>query len=195
MSLKGLVIRESEIYPEMKRAHFACCQCAHTVIVDLENARVKEPEKCQSCHQLKTFELMHNYCQFTDKQYIKIQELPELVSDGETPQSMSVLAYDSNVEQFRPGDRVEVVGIYRANPSKVDNTFGGLRGVFNTYIDLISTVILKENENRITSNTDFSDDQIRKFRNMAMRMDSDNFDMMIIPDLVNSFAPGIFGQS
>lgn len=51
-------------------------------------------------------ELIHNQCIFTDKQFIKFQELPEYVPEGETPQSITILAYDNNVDQMKPGDRV-----------------------------------------------------------------------------------------
>lgn len=51
-------------------------------------------------------EIQHNLCSFTDKQYIKFQELPEFVIEGETPGSVTVIAYDTNVDGFRPGDRV-----------------------------------------------------------------------------------------
>jgi DNA replication licensing factor MCM4 len=41
VSLQGIVIRMSEIHPEMKRAHFRCGKCKATVDIDLENARVR----------------------------------------------------------------------------------------------------------------------------------------------------------
>lgn len=83
-------------------------------------------------------QIIHNFCSFTDKQYIKIQELPELVTEGETPSSLTVISYDTNVDGVRPGDRVSLIGIYRAQPSKIDRMKGTVRSVFNTYLDLIS---------------------------------------------------------
>jgi len=55
---------------------------------------------------------------------------------------MTILAYDSNVDGFRPGDRVEVIGIFRACTTKVDKIKGKNRAIFNTYIDLISFKVL-----------------------------------------------------
>jgi DNA replicative helicase MCM subunit Mcm2 (Cdc46/Mcm family) len=63
--------------------------------------------------------LQHNLSDYTDKQYVKFQELPELVMEGETPAALTVIAYDNNVDAFRPGDRVELIGIYRAFPARV----------------------------------------------------------------------------
>lgn len=106
VSLKGIVIRCSEIYPEMISALFRCCNCANEVYVVLENARIQEPKVCDRCKLKQTLEIIHNSCTFTDKQFIKFQELPEFVPEGETPCSINLIAYDSNVDSLRPGDRV-----------------------------------------------------------------------------------------
>lgn len=104
--LRGIVIRSSDIYPEMKSAFFKCVVCAHTLTLPLENAKVKEPSLCDVCRSKDSFEIQHNFSRFTDKQYVKFQELPELVMEGETPASITVIGYDHNVDGFRPGDRV-----------------------------------------------------------------------------------------
>ena len=78
--LHGIVIRTSEIYPEMKCAYFKCQECGGSAEIELENARVTEPRTCARCLARDSMELEHNLCTFTDKQYIKFQELPEYVS-------------------------------------------------------------------------------------------------------------------
>ena len=50
---------------------------------------------------------------FSDRQHVKLQELPESVPEGEPPQTISLCAYEDLVDFVRPGDRVEVVGIYK----------------------------------------------------------------------------------
>jgi DNA replication licensing factor MCM4 len=129
-------------------------------------------------------------CIFTDKQYVKFQEMPEKVPEGETPQSISIISYDSNVDEMRPGDRVEIVGIYRAQPVRVQRSRRTVRSIFNTYVDLISSKIIKDN--RFTNGigvdkVTFNDDEKREFFEMASQPD-------IIDKLVHSFAPSIFGN-
>lgn len=80
--LRGIVIRSSDIYPEMKSAFFKCVVCSHTLALLLENAKVKEPDTCDVCRAKDSFEVQHNFSTFTDKQYVKFQELPELVTEG-----------------------------------------------------------------------------------------------------------------
>lgn len=124
----------------MKRAFFRCIRpnCKAEMQVVLENAKVQEPTECQRCRVKNSIEIVHNLCEFTDKQFIKFQELPEYVPEGETPNSLTIICYDNNVDGIRPGDRVEVVGIYRAQSQKVQKNKLSVKSVFNTYIDLIS---------------------------------------------------------
>jgi DNA replication licensing factor MCM4 len=126
----------------MKKAVFKCAKCRNKVEVELDNARVAEPDFCRQCRTKDSYEISHNECLFTDKQYIKFQELPELVEEGSTPNSLNVIAYDSNVDGFRPGDRVEMIGIYRTHPLRIDRMKSNLLSVFDTYIDLISFNLL-----------------------------------------------------
>jgi DNA replicative helicase MCM subunit Mcm2 (Cdc46/Mcm family) len=105
---------------------------------------------------------MHNNCKFTDKQFVKFQELNNYVAEGETPSSIAVLAYDSNVDSFRPGDRVEMVGIYRAYGVKIDRSRSNLKAVFNTYIDLLSCSMLEENRFQVQEQKTVFSDQERR---------------------------------
>jgi len=45
---------------------------------------------------------------------VKLQEQPENVPEGDTPQMVSLMAYDENVDAVKPGDRITVTGVYRA---------------------------------------------------------------------------------
>lgn len=94
-------------------------------------------------------EIVHNRCSFTDKQFIKIQELPEYVADGETPQSMNLVAYDGFVERLKPGDRAEIVGVYRAQPLRVQKSKRLTKSVFNIYVDLISSKIIMDDRYKV----------------------------------------------
>lgn len=54
ISFQGIVIKCSEIYPEMKRAQFRCIMCSGEIAVDLENAAVKQPTDCHFCKRKDT---------------------------------------------------------------------------------------------------------------------------------------------
>ena len=42
-----------------------------------------------------------------------IQELPEMAPPGLLPQSVNVILQDSLVNSVKPGDRVQMIGIYK----------------------------------------------------------------------------------
>ena len=55
-----------------------------------------------------------------DKQVIKLQETPDSVPAGQTPHSVTMCAYDELVDLCKAGDRVEITGIFKASPVRVN---------------------------------------------------------------------------
>lgn len=58
--------------------------------------------------------------------------------DGETPHHIQLCAFEEHVDFVRPGDRVEVVGIFRAQPVRVNTGRRNVRNIFSTYVDVVS---------------------------------------------------------
>lgn len=58
-------------------------------------------------------EIVHNRCLYSDKQLVRLQENPDEIPEGETPHAVSLFAFDDLVDAVRPGDRVDVTGIFR----------------------------------------------------------------------------------
>lgn len=68
---------------------------------------------------------------------IRLQETPDEIPEGETPQTINIFAFDDLVDTVRPGDRLEVTGIFRAIPRRVNPRMRNVRSVFKTYLDAI----------------------------------------------------------
>ncbi len=81
--------------------------------------------------------MVHNRSKFADKQVIKLQETPDNVPDGQTPHSVSLCAYDELVDVCKAGDRVEVTGIFRCNPVRINPRQRTIKSLFKTYIDVL----------------------------------------------------------
>lgn len=139
ISIKGLVIRTTPIIPDMKEAFFRCQVCNHTVKVDIDRGKIAEPTECprRVCKSPNSMQIVHNRSTFADKQVIKLQETPDSVPAGQTPHSVSLCAYDELVDLCKAGDRVEVTGIFRCSPVRVNPRQRTLKSVFKTYVDIV----------------------------------------------------------
>jgi DNA replication licensing factor MCM4 len=66
-------------------------------------------------------DIVHNRGSYSNKQVLKVQETPDSIPEGETPHTISVFAYDALIDIAKPGDRVEITGIYKAVPGKANS--------------------------------------------------------------------------
>ncbi|GMN55747.1 hypothetical protein TIFTF001_024865 [Ficus carica] len=153
VSLKGMIIRCSSIIPEIREAIFRCLVCGYySEPVPVEKGRITEPTVClkEECQARNSMTLIHNRCRnddlltspaskirFTDKQIVRLQETPDEIPEGGTPHTVSLLMHDKLVDTGKPGDRVEVTGIYRAMTVRIGATQRTVKSLFKTYIDCL----------------------------------------------------------
>lgn len=139
MCVKGLVIRATPIIPDMKVAFFRCLTCSHTVQVEIDRGRIEEPGRCPRdvCASEGTMTLVHNRCEFADRQVLRLQERPDAVPDGQTPQTVSLCVYDELVDVTKPGDRLIVTGIFRSVPVRINPRQRTLKSLFKTFLDVV----------------------------------------------------------
>ena len=188
VAIKGIVIRCSDIVPDMRIATFRCAQCGFLEKVTLERGKVEEPNSCNRCLAKYSFELMHNYSLFSDKQHIKLQETPENIPEGEVPHTVLICCYDDLVDQVRPGDRIEVTGIFRACPMRVSRNRRTLKSIYSTYVDVVCyEKVHKQSFNHEEELLDLSEDVLQQITDLAKRPDLYHL-------LVRSFAPSIWEQ-
>ena len=121
---------------------------------------------------------------YNDHQTFTIQEMPERAPAGLLPSAIDVILDGDLVDTCKPGDRVSVIGIYRALPSKQGyETMAVFRSV------LIALTVKPLTRAGAAQTNDFpSAEEIKLIRDMAKR--SDLFTL-----LSQSIAPSIFGQS
>lgn len=137
--IKGLVIRTTPVIPDMKEAFFKCSVCGHSVNVTLDRGRIREPTECPRarCGSKNSMQIVHNRCSFEDKQVVKIQETPDAVPAGQTPHSVSVCVYNELVDFCKAGDRVELTGIFKVTPVRVNPRMRTVKAVHKTYVDVL----------------------------------------------------------
>lgn len=192
VSIKGIVIRNSSVIPEMKEAFFRCTSCTHKLEVLIDKGRIEEPRVCSKCQAKDSFEIVHNFCTFNDKQYVKLQETTDQVPEGETPCHVNVIFYDDMVDSCKPGDSIEITGIYRAQPMRVTRSKRILYSMFKYYIDVVSVSFCHQNMVAIDTETSaksdrimFSEREIRAFKSFAS-------DPNVMKNLLTMFAGSLY---
>lgn len=105
---------------------------------NVEGGRVSEPATCenQACGG-RSIQLVHSRSHFYNRQIVRIQETPDSVPDGQTPHTVSIVVYDELVDVAKPGDRVEITGVYKAMPVRVNPRQRMTRTLFKTYVDAL----------------------------------------------------------
>ncbi len=85
----------------------------------------------------------YGLCKYRDSQSITLQETPETAPAGQLPRSVDVLLEDDLVDQCKPGDRIRIVGVYKAVPTK---TAAAVSGTFRTVVVGGSLQALRQDE-------------------------------------------------
>ncbi|KXJ96019.1 MCM2/3/5 family-domain-containing protein [Microdochium bolleyi] len=137
--VKGLVIRATPVIPDMRQAFFRCAICSHSLLVGLDRGKIREPTECPRpmCGSKNSMQIVHNRCEFEDKQVIKLQETPDAVPAGQTPHSVSVCVYNELVDFCKAGDRIKITGIFRVSPVRVNPRQRSVKSIFKTFVDVV----------------------------------------------------------
>ncbi|KAI9292547.1 MCM-domain-containing protein [Neoconidiobolus thromboides FSU 785] len=197
VSIKGLLIRASSIIPDIKKAYFQCKICDRSLFVEITSGIILEPTKCPeaACQTPNSMVMIHNRCIYADKQISKLQETPDIIPDGQTPHSVSLCLYDELVDSCKPGDRLEVTGVFRSTPVRVNPRKRTVKALFKTYIDVVhikTITYATKNEastnNGTRNNARISEREVAEFEELARSED-------VYERLANSIAPSIYGMT
>lgn len=174
--IRGLVIRATPVIPDMKVAFFRCLRCSHTVQVEIDRGKIEEPSRCPRdvCGSIATMTLIHNRCEFADRQVIRLQETPDVVPDGQTPHTVSLSVYDELVDVSKPGDKIVVTGIFRSVPVRVNPRQRTMKSLFKTYLDVVHLRIGASGSLALDRSTRITGDRIPGVGGLGDGTDMDN---------------------
>src|SRR3984957_534926 len=180
IAVSGMVVRSSELRPLLTDGAFICPNGHVTRVLQL-GVIIKRPLKCEGCEETRNLELDEKRSTFIDSQILRVQELPEELPPGQLPRFFDVDVTGDIVNAARPGDRIVLSGVVRA---EIDITPGQARTrVFRSKIDsnLIEVAGKDPGQIQITKEDEFL------IRSIAAGTDA-------YQKLIKSMAPGILGH-
>jgi len=122
---------------------------------------------------------------FADHQKIYIQDMPERTEPGSMPQTIECILDEDLVDCCKPGDRVQIIGIYRALSGK--RAVGQTSGKFSTVILVNNVVKIGIGAKKSSESQSLSAADIKSIKKLSKKKD-------VFMTLANSVIPSIHGH-
>ncbi|UPW01958.1 minichromosome maintenance protein MCM [Halorussus gelatinilyticus] len=179
VSVQGIVRKATNVRPKIQEAAFECQRCGTLTYIPQSGGDFQEPHECQGCERQGPFQINFDQSEFVDSQKLRVQESPEGLRGGETPQSLDVHIEDDITGEVTPGDHVTVTGVLHLEQqgSGQDKS-----AVFDVYMDGISVTI----EDEQFEEMDITDEDKQEIVELSQSDD-------IYEQMVDSMAPAIYG--
>ena len=126
----------------------------------------------------------YGYCTYRDHQTISIQEMPERAPAGQLPRGVDVILDDDLVDTCKPGDRIQLVGIYR---SLGNRNAGQGSATFRTLLLANNIILLSSKAGGGIAHSMITDTDIRNINKVSKKKN-------VFELLSQSLAPSIYGH-
>ncbi|QLG73229.1 hypothetical protein HG535_0E03130 [Zygotorulaspora mrakii] len=187
----GVVTRRTGVFPQLKYVKFNCLKCGSVLgpFFQDSNDEIKI-SFCTNCKSKGPFSLNGEKTLYRNYQRITLQEAPGTVPAGRLPRHREVILLADLVDVSKPGEEVEVTGIYKNN---YDGNLNAKNG-FPVFATIIEANSVKRREGGMTSGDEegldvfgWTEEEEREFRKMSR-------DRGIIDKIISSMAPSIYGH-
>lgn len=180
----GVVTATTGVLPQLSIVKYDCVKCGYIIgpFVQNQNAEVK-PGSCPECQSYGPFSINMEQTLYRNYQKITLQESPGRIPAGRIPRSKDCILLADLCDQCKPGDEVEITGIYTNNYDGSLNTDNGFP-VFATVI-IGNHILVKDSKHVVSSLTD---DDIATIQRLSK-------EPRIADRIVSSMAPSVFGYT
>jgi len=196
VQINGVVTRRTSVFPQLQLVRFDCMKCGFTTAPIAQNTgtgtqsgggkfdNLIRPTSCPDCNGNGPFRLNESKTVYRNYQKIVVQESPGSVPAGRIPRSRDVILVDDLCDGVRPGEQVQIAGIYRNVLDVGINVANGFP-VFSTVIE--ANNVLKERD--FMAKFSLSDEEKEFFSNTISKRP--DLERVLIDEVV---APSIYGH-
>ncbi|KAI9735771.1 MAG: MCM DNA helicase complex subunit [Claussenomyces sp. TS43310] len=182
--VSGVVTRRSGVFPQLKYVKFDCTKCGVTLGPFQQESNVEvKISYCQSCQSRGPFTLNSEKTVYRNYQKLTLQESPGTVPAGRLPRHREVILLWDLIDRAKPGEEIEVTGVYRNNYDAQLNNRNGFP-VFATILEA-NNVVKSHDQLAGFRLTEEDEHQIRALSR----------DPQIVDKIINSIAPSIYGHT
>jgi len=179
VAVSGIIRKATDVRPKVTEAAFECQRCGTLTRIPQTSGEFYEPHECQGCERQGPFEINFDQSEFVDAQKLRVQESPEGLRGGETPQSIDVNIEDDITGKVTPGDHVRVIGIIHLDQQEQNQS---KTPIFDVYMSGISVEI----EDEEFEEMDITDEDKKEIYALSEQQD-------IEQQFIDSMAPSIHG--
>merc|ERR1739846_42852 len=179
----GVVTSSTGVLPQLSLIKYDCDKCSYIMgpFVQSQNQETK-PGVCPECQSRGPFNINMEETLYKNYQRVTMQESPGKVPAGRLPRSKDAILLGDLCDTCKPGDEIELTGVYTNNYDGSLNTAQGFP-VFATVI--MANHILRKDESNATKS--MTDEDIKAI--VALSKDE-----RIGERIVASIGPSIFGH-
>ncbi|XP_021724793.1 DNA replication licensing factor MCM2-like [Chenopodium quinoa] len=179
----GVVTRRSGVFPQLQQVKYDCNKCGAILGPFFQNSFSEvKVGSCPECQSKGPFTVNVEQTIYRNYQKLTLQESPGIVPAGRLPRYKEVILLNDLIDCARPGEEIEVTGIYTNNFDLALNTKNGFP-VFATVVEA-NYVAKKQDLFSAYKLTQEDKEEIEKLAK----------DPRIGERIVKSIAPSIYGH-
>jgi DNA replication licensing factor MCM2 len=182
--VSGVVTRRTGVFPQLKHVKFDCTKCGMTLGPFPQESNVEvRISYCSNCQSRGPFTLNSEKTVYRNYQKITLQESPGTVPAGRLPRHREVILLWDLIDKAKPGEEIEVTGIYRNNYDAQLNNKNGFP-VFATILE--ANHVVKSHDQ--LAGFRLTEEDEREIRALSR-------DPQIVDKIIASIAPSIYGHT
>ncbi|CCH43767.1 DNA replication licensing factor [Wickerhamomyces ciferrii] len=192
--VSGVVTRRTGVFPQLKYVKFDCLKCNSVLGPFFQDANSEvKISFCSNCKSKGPFRMNSEKTLYRNYQRVTLQEAPGTVPAGRLPRHREVILLWDLVDVAKPGEEIEVTGVYK-------NSFDGnlnVKNGFPVFATIIEANAVRRREGaqkamngEIDQGLDifsWTEEEEREFRKLSRERG-------VIEKIISSVAPSIYGH-